>query len=87
MTAPQDRSTALALAMQVLATVSTVVGMILVLGLGGHWLDRRLGTGVFAGVGFALGLAFGMYYLLRALPQRSDQHRGGPDDGASPTQG
>jgi F0F1-type ATP synthase assembly protein I len=62
--APQDQSSALALAFQWLSHATTVAAMMLLPGLLGHWLDKRLGTSVWAIGGFLLGLVLGTYYLL-----------------------
>ncbi|MBN2024245.1 MAG: AtpZ/AtpI family protein [Pirellulales bacterium] len=50
-------------------------------GLGGYWLDRQLGTSmVFLILGVLLGLAAGMWHLLRLaseIPSGRNGHTGG----------
>ena len=42
-----------------------VAGLIMVLpGLAGEWIDNRIGTGFVALIGFALGIAISLVYLL-----------------------
>lgn len=42
------------------------VAVVMVLpGLAGQWLDKRLGTGFLALVGFAIGLTSGIAYLVK----------------------
>ena len=48
-------------------------------GLGGQWLDRRLGTGFLAMVGFALGVSLGIWYLIVAT-RRPDQKQSDQDE-------
>ncbi len=45
-------------------------------GLAGLWLDRRLGTNFLGLVGFALGMVLGFWHLL--LMTRSVRTNGGP---------
>lgn len=60
-----DRSP-LAQAMEWTSQVTTIAMEMALPGLGGHWLDRRLGTGmVFLLVGVVFGFALGMWHLLR----------------------
>ncbi|MBM4000334.1 MAG: AtpZ/AtpI family protein [Planctomycetes bacterium] len=47
--------------------VTTVAVMMVGPGLAGHWLDGRLGTRFCALVGFGLGIAIGLYYLLASV--------------------
>lgn len=60
--------------------VTTSVALMVLPGLGGQWLDHRLGTRFLALLGFALGLVAGIAYLLFALreePPRASGGRGG----------
>jgi hypothetical protein len=60
-----DRSP-MAQAMEWTSHVTTIAIEMALPGLGGHWLDRRLGTGMmFLLVGVALGFAMGMWHLLK----------------------
>jgi len=47
--------------------VTTAVALMVLPGLGGQWLDHRLGTKFLTLIGFALGLVGGIAYLLVAL--------------------
>jgi len=50
--------------------------MMVLPGLGGQWLDKRWGTSFLALLGFAIGLASGIWYLLaitREPPRRQDE--------------
>jgi F0F1-type ATP synthase assembly protein I len=55
----------------------TGIGLTIALpGLGGYWLDGRLGTGfVFTIVGLFLGMAAGMVSLLRVAAEDSGRKR------------
>jgi hypothetical protein len=56
----------MAIAMQWVARI-TASGMMMVLpGLGGLWLDDRLGVGFIGLLGFGFGLVGGMIYLISA---------------------
>ncbi len=53
-------------------SVAMAVAVMMVLpGLAGQWLDKRLGTGFLALVGFGVGVASGIYYLLAATARMS----------------
>lgn len=50
----------------------TAAGLMMVLpGLGGQWVDQRIGTGFLTLVGFAMGIACGLAYLL-AITRKID---------------
>jgi hypothetical protein len=52
------------------------VGMMMVLpGLGGQWLDKRLGSGFLGLIGFALGVVGGIAYLMAItrVPPKKDR--------------
>jgi hypothetical protein len=68
-----DRSP-MAQAMEWTSQVTTIAVEMALPGLGGHWLDRRLGTGmVFLLVGVALGFAMGMWHLLKLTQGASER--------------
>lgn len=46
------------------ARVMAAAAMMVLPGLGGQWLDRRLGTGWLALLGFACGISVSIYYLI-----------------------
>lgn len=55
----------MALAMEWVAKITTV-GLEMVLpGVGGHYLDTRLGTGYWAPIGFGVGMAVGILHLVQ----------------------
>lgn len=54
----------MALAMEWVARITTVALVMVLPGLAGVWLDRRLGTGFFALLGFGLGMVVGIWLLL-----------------------
>lgn len=60
-------------AFDVVSRVGAAVGVMVVPGLLGQWLDRKWGTGYLALLGFLLGIPCGIYYLMEvsgALPYR-----------------
>lgn len=54
-------------------------------GLGGQWIDKRLGTNFLVLIGFAFGLTAGVTYLIW-MTQNLNRRRNGDDSstGASP---
>lgn len=71
----------LAEAMEWASRVMAVVLVMVLPGLAGQWLDRRLGTGFLVFVGFAFGLTTGMYYLLVMTGAKSRRHGDGDGQG------
>jgi hypothetical protein len=59
------------------SVVTTSVGLMVLPGLGGHWLDSRYGTRFLGLLGFAGGLVGGVAYLLAALKQDPGGGSGG----------
>jgi hypothetical protein len=59
-----------------LGRIFAVTLVMILPGLGGQWVDKRLGTSFFVLVGFAFGLTIGVVYLIRitraANPRRHD---------------
>ena len=69
----------MALAMEWVAKITTV-GLEMVLpGIGGHYLDERLGTGYWAPIGFVVGLVFGLWHLLQMTKPRTKPPEGKED--------
>ena len=60
-------------AMNWVSRILAVVGVMVLPGLGGQWLDERWGTKFLALIGFALGMVFSITYLL-ALTKASNNH-------------
>jgi hypothetical protein len=54
----------LAVAMEWVSQITTVVAEMVLPGLAGQWLDDRWGTGFLALIGFALGLTVGIWHLI-----------------------
>ena len=54
----------MAIAMEWVSRIFTVALEMILPGLGGQWLDRKLGTGFLVLVGFVLGLTLGITHLL-----------------------
>jgi hypothetical protein len=51
-------------AMTWVSRIMAVVGVMVLPGIGGQWLDTRLGTSFLALIGFAFGMVFSITYLL-----------------------
>ena len=59
-----------------MAAVWVLTGAVLLLGMGGHWLDARFGTGPwFTTLGLFVGIVVGMYELAR-VALRGGSHPG-----------
>lgn len=61
----------MASAMRWVSQLTTISLEMVLPGLGGYWLDQRWGTKFFVIVGFSLGLALGMWQLLRLTSARN----------------
>jgi len=61
---PDDDPPPMAIAMQWVSRITTVVLEMVLPGLAGQWLDDRWGTGFLALAGFAFGLTLGIWHLL-----------------------
>ena len=63
---------------QAMEWVSRILAMCVVMilpGIGGHWLDKRLGTSFLALLGFMVGMVIGFTYLLvltKAMSSKDD---------------
>ncbi len=56
------------------ARMTTVVLEMALPGLGGQWLDSKLGTNYWVIVGFAVGFALGMFHLLQMVKQHGPKN-------------
>ncbi|HJS08748.1 MAG TPA: AtpZ/AtpI family protein [Pirellulales bacterium] len=61
---PQDKRPPMAVAMEWVSRITTVALEMVVPGVIGWFIDRWLGTGFIAIIGFGLGLVGGMYHLI-----------------------
>jgi hypothetical protein len=61
----------LAVAMEWVSQITTVVAEMVLPGLAGEWLDDRWGSSYLALVGFALGLTVGIWHLITMTRPRS----------------
>jgi hypothetical protein len=73
---PEDKRPPMAIAMEWVSQVTTVVLEMVLPGLGGQWLDTRWGTNFLALAGFALGLSVGIWHLISMTRPRNTQGRG-----------
>lgn len=72
MTAPSgDDRPPLAVAMEWVAVITTVVAEMVLPGIAGAWLDARWGTGFIGLAGFALGMAIGIRHLVSLSNSRT----------------
>jgi hypothetical protein len=67
----------MALALSWSARVMGVALEMVVPGIAGSWLDRRLGTGFLVIVGFVFGLVVGVWHLLAMVGAIGKRNRGG----------
>ena len=83
---PGDRRPPLAVAMEWVSQITTVVAEMVLPGLAGQWLDQRWGTKFIGLLGFALGLTVGIWHLLAMTrarnpgPSRGRTESGGTTD-------
>ena len=73
MSRPEQEPNQLAFAFGWVARMTTVVLEMALPGLGGQWLDSRLGTGYWVLVGFGLGFAVGIFHLLQMVKEQGPQ--------------
>jgi len=66
-----DSRPPLAVAMEWVSQITTVVAEMVLPGLAGHWLDHRWGTQFLALLGFALGLTIGIWHLIAMTRPRT----------------
>jgi hypothetical protein len=63
--------------MEWVGRIMAAAAMMVLPGIGGQWIDRRLGTQWITLVGLALGLSLSIYYLL-AITRPRDPKSGQP---------
>src|SRR5690242_20101929 len=87
---PGDSRPPLAIAMEWVSQITTVVAEMVLPGFAGQWLDHRWGTKFLTLVGFALGLTVGICHLIamtrpktggagKVNPSREDDQEVGKD--------
>jgi len=78
---PDDRAAALARAMNLASSITSIALQMVVPALIGLWLDRQLSVSpLFAAAGAALGLYVGIRGLMTlSRPKAPENSRGGPD--------
>lgn len=57
----------MALAVEWVSRITTVALEMIVPGLAGQWLDRRMGTGFWMPIGLLVGFVGGLWHLLRMV--------------------
>ena len=62
-----NQAKATGLAIDWVSRILAVVAIMVLPGLGGHWLDARFGTNVFTLLGFVLGLVVGTVSLIAVV--------------------
>lgn len=67
---PGEERPPMAVAMQWLSQITTVVMEMLLPGLAGHWLDNRWGTSFIALLGFGLGITVAIMHLIAMTKPR-----------------
>jgi hypothetical protein len=65
----------MAAAMQWVARVFAVALVMFLPGVGGQWVDRKLGTAVLGPLGFVVGLVVGTWYLIAATRGNGTRRR------------
>lgn len=75
MDAPPERPSPMTEAMEWVSRILAVAAAMVLPGVAGQWLDKRLGTGFLGLVGFAVGVVSGLAYLLAVTktPPKSKQ--------------
>ncbi len=63
---PREKPSPMTEAMEWVSRILAVAAMMVLPGIAGQWLDKRLGTGFLGLVGFAIGVISGIAYLLAA---------------------
>ncbi len=66
--------------MEWIAKITTAGLMMVLPGIGGHYLDEWLGTSYLAFIGFAIGLAMGLWQLIRWTKPPPRSSHPDPDD-------
>ena len=78
-----DPFSPMGIAMEWAARIMAVALEMVLPGLAGMWLDRKLGTRFLVLVGFAFGLTAGMWHLIRATREMKGGRRRRPSEGGS----
>lgn len=75
MDAPPERPSPMTEAMEWVSRILAVAAAMVLPGVAGQWLDKRLGTGFLGLVGFGIGVVSGLAYLLAVTktPPKSKQ--------------
>lgn len=61
---PNEQPSPMTEAMEWVSRILAAAAMMVLPGIAGQWLDKRLGTGFLVLVGFAVGVVSGIAYLL-----------------------
>jgi hypothetical protein len=64
MAAPKDRRSPIAVGLEWVSRITAVALTMVLPGLFGYWIDRKLGTSFLAPVGFVFGIVAGVWSLL-----------------------
>lgn len=75
---PDDAPAPMAVAMTWVSRIMVVVAEMVLPGLAGQWVDKRLGTQHWTLIGFAVGLTLAIWHLLRF--QKLGQRRNSAGD-------
>jgi hypothetical protein len=70
---PEDKRPPMAVAMEWVSQITTVVAEMVLPGVGGQWLDNKWGTNFLGLLGFALGLPLGIWHLIQMTRPRNAQ--------------
>jgi hypothetical protein len=88
-TTPPESHSPFAEAMEWVSRIAAVAMIMVLPGLGGQWLDGRLGTKFIGPLGFALGVTSGVGYLVAlsrsALPYDASRKAGTSNDAVKGT--
>jgi hypothetical protein len=83
---PEDKRPPMAIAMEWVSRITTIVLEMVLPGLGGQWLDEKFGVGFLGLLGFVFGVSLGVWHLiLMSQPgyHRSRSLRGGASGGSA----
>lgn len=73
---PEDRRPPMAIAMEWVSRITTIVLEMVLPGLGGQWLDEKFGVGFLGLLGFAFGVSLGVWHLILMSQPRNHHSRG-----------
>jgi hypothetical protein len=80
---PEDKRPPMAVAMQWVSQITTVVLEMILPGVGGQWLDAKWGTSFLGLAGFALGLSVGVWHLVAMTRPRTPSNFPGDQQGGN----